>query len=345
LFLLRALYICKNFKDLLSLNDQAMKKLLLISALFTLTFYLLPFTSGAQTKAKITSITYNNKVLQANLLDDWKDFSENLCPMEYKGKWGFIDNTNKVTIDFRFKSTGSFSDGFCNVVTDSGNAYINKHGKITIRCYKYSVITPFYNRMASLKDSLYFILIDTTDKRINNTLYLNIGNWDTYGHLMVMDTAKHVRWLNKQGVIVGDTMDKSVFALFTKYNSVEGNYNFSKDNTWFGNVTLENDMLPITQWGDEYGYINMKTKKIVIPYQYSGADLFHGGLAAVLEDEVDKWGFIDKTNKLIIDFQFNLIHPDGFKDSIKSKVKNDYYEDWWWIDKTGKKLNLPREKN
>ncbi|MGD0712505.1 MAG: WG repeat-containing protein, partial [Bacteroidales bacterium] len=223
--------------------------------------------------------------------------------------------------------------------------YINKHGKIAIRCYKYSANNPFYNGIASLKDTIHYFLIDTTGKRINNTIYLNIGNWDTYGHLMVMDTAKNVRWINKQRSIVGDTMDKSVFVLFTFYNSDSGKHKFNKGNIWFGNVKLENDLFPVSKWGDEFGFINMKTKKIVIAYQYSDAGLFHSGLAPVLEDEEDKWGFIDKTNKLIINFQYNLVHQDGFKDGIKSKVKNDYYEDWWWIDKTGTKLNLPREKD
>ena len=319
-----------------------MKKLLSLIVLIGIASFA---NAQSQSKAKITSITYNSKVIQSNMLDDWKDFSENLCPVKYMGKWGFIDKANKVIIDFKFKTVGSFFEGFCNVVTDSGNAYINKHGKIAIRGYKYSVINPFCNGIASLKDSLHYYLIDSTGKRINNTIYLNVGNWDTYGHLMVMDNAKNVRWLDKQRHIIGDTMDKSVFTLFTRYNSETEKFKCNKGNIWFGNVTLENDLCPVTlHEGDDWGYINMKTKKMVIAYQYTNAYFFHGGLAAVEEDEIGKWGFIDKTNKLIIDFQFNLIHPDGFKDGIKSKVKNDYYEDWWWIDRTGKKLDLPAKR-
>jgi hypothetical protein len=320
-----------------------MKKLWLLLALICMASFA---KAQMQSKAKITSVTYNNKVIQANMLEDWKDFSENLCAVKYQGKWGFVDKTNKVTIDFKFKTVGSFSEGFCNVVTDSGNAYINKHGKVAIRCYKYNFNNPFYNGIASLKDAKHYVLIDTTGKRINNTIYLNIGNWDTYGHLMVMDTLKNVRWLNKQRVVIGDTMDKSVFKLFTLYNSDTDKFKCNKGNIWFGNITLENDLCPVTlHEGDDWGYINMKTKKMFIAYQYTNAYFFHGGLAAVEVDEIGKWGFIDKTNKFIIDYQYNLIHPDGFKDGIKSKVKNDYYEDWWWIDRTGKKLDLPREKN
>jgi len=325
-----------------------MKKVLFLTVLFTFTFYFftLNCNAQAQAKAKLTSVTYNNKVLQSSLLDDWKDFSENLCPVKYQGKWGFVDKTNNVVIDFKFKTTGSFSEGLCNVVTDSGNAYINKHGNIKIRCFKYSAGDPFYNGIASVKDSKFYFLIDTTGKRINNTIYLGIGNWDTYGHLIVMDTAKNVRWIDKQKKIIGDTMNKCIFALFARYNSDTDKYKFNKGNTWFENITLENDLCPVSHFeGDDWGYINMKTKKMAIAYQYTNAYMFHGGLAAVEEDEIGKWGFIDKTNKLIIDFQFNLVHPDGFKDGIKSKVKNDYYEDWWWIDRMGGKLNLPREKN
>ena len=49
------------------------------------------------------------------------------------------------------------------------------------------------------------------------------------------------------------------------------------------------------------GYVNAKTGEIVIPAQYSKAWNFSEGLAAVLGDG-DRIGFIDKDNRLVIDY-------------------------------------------
>jgi hypothetical protein len=339
-----------------------------------------------QNKANISSIRYNNKVIKAFKLNDWRDFSENLCAVKYKKKWGFIDKTKKVVIDFRYKDVGHFSEGLCDVVTDSGCAYINKQGEEVIRCYKFADNTPFIHHIAVLtdksdrnyfinkkgviisgpmdgykdfdrsgfgaigfyynkqKDTLHYILIDTTGKPINNSSFIDIGKWDSYGHLIVLDSSYHVRWLTRQGDFFGDAFNKTAFALYTLYNSKDWTYKFEKDDIWFANVTLENDLLPVTFDNRQYGFINMKTKTLAIDYSYFGARLFHGGLAAV-RNSSNKWGFIDKSGNVVINCVYNLVHLDGFKDGIKAKVKNDYYEDWWWIDKTGAKLDLPREKD
>jgi len=339
-----------------------------------------------QTKAKISSVRYNNTFIKAFKLNDWKNFSENLCPVEYKKKWGFIDKTNKVVIDFKYTETGMFAEGLCNIVTDSGSAYINKQGEIVIRCFKYSSNSPFTNGIALLtdwndknyfmnrkgmiisgpmdgykdfdkfgfgakgffnnkkKDTLHYVLIDTTGKRINNSTFIDIGKWDSYGHLIVLDSLYNVRWLTKQGKFIGNAFSKTAFALYTLFNSDDEIYKYEKDDTWFANVILENDLLPVTLDNRQYGFINMRTKTLAIDYNFYGAKLFHGGLAAV-RNISNKWGFIDKDGNVKIDYIYNLIHQDGFMDGIKAKVKNDYYEDWWWIDRTGTKLNLPREQN
>ena len=229
----------------------------------------------AQSKANISSIRYNNKVIKAFKLNDWRDFSENLCAVEYKKKWGFIDKTKNVVIDFKYKRCWHFSEGLCDVITDSGCAYINIHGEILIPCYKYANNTPFINHIASLtdrndknyfinkkgiiisgpldgykdfdrfgfgakgyyinnqKDTLHYILIDTTGKRINNSVFIDIGKWDLYGHLIVLDSSYHVRWLTRQVDFFGDAFNRTAFALYTLYNSKDWTYKFEKDDIWF----------------------------------------------------------------------------------------------------------------
>jgi hypothetical protein len=78
----------------------------------------------------------------------------------------------------------------------------------------------------------------------------------------------------------------------------------------------------------KWGYID-KTGKTVIPFQYEDADCFSEGLAVVKQN--GKYGYIDKTDKTVIPFQYE--YADRFSEGlaiVKQNGKRGY------IDKTGK---------
>lgn len=98
------------------------------------------------------------------------------------------------------------------------------------------------------------------------------------------------------------------------------------------------------------GYID-KTGKKVIPFIYQGASDFSEGLAAVKfdgrnqisyvldgdeiavvkhEDMNDKWGYIDKTGKVIIPFQYLEANPFS-----NGKARVNLNGQWLYIDKSG----------
>ena len=81
---------------------------------------------------------------------------------------------------------------------------------------------------------------------------------------------------------------------------------------------------------DKYGFID-KTGKVVIPCKWKDAWDFHEGLAPV-KDANGKWGYIDKTGKLVIPCQWE---DAGYFHEGRADVQ-DANGNWVEIDKTGK---------
>ena len=78
----------------------------------------------------------------------------------------------------------------------------------------------------------------------------------------------------------------------------------------------------------KYGYID-KTGKYVIPFEFDYARDFCDGLAAVKKS--NKWGYIDKTGKHVIPFEFD--DARNFYNGLAAVKKSNK---WGYIDKTGK---------
>ena len=101
------------------------------------------------------------------------------------------------------------------------------------------------------------------------------------------------------------------------------------------NAADEKSGLFLIKQNDKYGYID-KTGKVVIEPQYERASDFSEGLAAIAVEK--KWGYIDTTGKTVIEPQFDA--AGKFTDDlapVKVEKKTGY------IDKTGKYIWNPSE--
>ncbi|PIE50888.1 MAG: hypothetical protein CSA38_00980 [Flavobacteriales bacterium] len=83
------------------------------------------------------------------------------------------------------------------------------------------------------------------------------------------------------------------------------------------------------------GYINKNGEWKIKP-SYKKAGNFSDNLAAVFNDENEKWGFINAVGKMVIDFQFDKVK--SFHSGIAVVFKN---KRWFYIDKTGKEIKMP----
>lgn len=88
--------------------------------------------------------------------------------------------------------------------------------------------------------------------------------------------------------------------------------------------------LEVIKKGNKYGFID-KTGKIIVPFEYDYADSFSEGLARVRKGR--KWGYIDKVDQLVILFQFDEATSfDKGLARVKKEGKSGY------INKTGKAI-------
>ena len=79
-----------------------------------------------------------------------------------------------------------------------------------------------------------------------------------------------------------------------------------------------------------WGFID-KTGRLVIPCQWKRTFFFSEGLAGV-QDDNENWGFIDKIGKVVIPFKWKIVNE--FHNGL-ANVQDDN-ENWGYIDKTGK---------
>lgn len=104
---------------------------------------------------------------------------------------------------------------------------------------------------------------------------------------------------------------------------------------------LHNGLLSFRS-GDKCGFIDIHGKVIIKPMFY-WVDEFSEGLCAVSTDfrskEVRKYGYIDTTGKLVVDFQFQ--HAKKFENG-RGKIQLNNL--WGAVDKTGKIIIEPKHK-
>ncbi len=66
--------------------------------------------------------------------DDADDFSEGLAPVKIDGKWGYVNEEEKMVIKRQFKEAKSFSEGLASATVDGENwGFIDKTGKFVIK--------------------------------------------------------------------------------------------------------------------------------------------------------------------------------------------------------------------
>ncbi|WP_308575635.1 WG repeat-containing protein [uncultured Fusobacterium sp.] len=283
--------------------------------------------------------------------DKANDFSEGLAAVEKAGKWGYIDRTRKEVIPFKYDEANDFSEGLAAIEKNGKYGYIDKTGKVIIP-FKYDRANDFSEGLAAIEKDRKWGYIDKIGKVIIPFEYDEANDFSE--GLAVIEKDRKWGYIDKIGKIqfyidIYDPSYNSV-GFMGKFN--EGlaylDYDFGShriisncyinkngeevidlfaDNI-FPTCSSFNEGLAIVLKHDKWGYID-KTGKIVIPFEYDKANDFSGGLAAV--EKNGKWGYIDRTGKIVIPFEYDKA--------------NDFSEGLAAVEKNGKwdYLNKPEE--
>lgn len=99
----------------------------------------------------------------------------------------------------------------------------------------------------------------------------------------------------------------------------------------YDDVSCLHDGLAKVEQNDKWGFVD-KTGKVVVPLQYDDVYHFSDGLAGVKQN--DKWGFVDKTGKVVIPLAYDYV--DGFVGNL-AVVKKD--GEWFTINKQGQRTS------
>jgi hypothetical protein len=354
---------------------------------------LLPFTDSNSNKVGFID-REGNVIIQPQFegVDFSSEFSEGLLAVKNGNKYGYIDESGKIAINPQFDEAYGFSDGLAAVKIGKKYGFIDKTGKIVINpqfegSYPFPYPLPFIEGLSSISIDGKSGAIDKTGKLVVNNQFESpiifledlapakvdkkFGYIDKTGKIVVnpqFDEANNFtdglagvridgKWgyIDKTGkTVINPQFDEArgfidglapvkidkYYGFIDKTGKIVINPQF--DNVNFldnGSIGLNSGIkkgiaasnpfkegLASVKIDGKYGFID-KTGKIVINPQFNEAQGFHEGLAAVRIGE--QWGFIDKNSKIIITPQFSFATPfrDGISiTSIESKkdIKTGY---------------------
>ncbi len=204
-----------------------------------------------------------------------------LAPVKSGDKWGYIDDTGKLVINYKFASAGDFSEnGFAVVQNTAGNwGYIKADGTWAI--------SPTFQTDSTTGGAPIggFSKVKLAPARSGDGLY---GFIDEKGSFKIAAQYTAVRNFNDEGIAAVRNQN-GLWGYIDKDGNTILDFQYA-DAGDFG----ENDLAPVMKTlGSFYGYID-KTGKEVIQPQFMEAYPFRNGVAAVLNSSgIVK--YIDKT--------------------------------------------------
>ena len=258
----------------------------------------------------LTVIAFSNSSLaqSSDNIYDWTGdpTKDGLTRVEYKGKFGYINDKKQEVIEVQYAKAKDFEEGLANVsVNGTEFGLINTSGK-TVIPFKYDEIYYWFREgmiPARYKGKWGMITMD------GKTAIPHI-----YFSLRTLSEGLAIAKLEEKGKFgFLDSKGKQVIPFI--YDQA---YSFRE-----GLALVEKD--------GKFGYLNKKGEA-VIPLQFSDAKVFNEGLAGVQIN--GKYGFIDKNNKLVIPAIYSDVYEFN-KNEAEVELNGEFFR----IDKAGKRLN------
>ncbi len=245
--------------------------------------------SFTEFKEKFPEYPFQDKVYRDVALSKTR-----LFPAIENEKWGFVDSTGKVVIQYQYEEAGAFSENLATVKLEGKFGFINKTG--------ITVIKPQFEEADRFINGLSLVEINNTTGLIDQR-----GNWifkidsasisGPVNNFYIVEKGETAFFLNRKGKSINNEFEN--LSEFHGYRAA-----FKKD----GNV----------------GYIDT-LGNIIVPAIYEEGSDFENGFAQVKKNEL--CGLIDDEGKFIIPLKFDFIgNTEHTLIKVISNEKCGYFE-------------------
>ncbi len=244
----------------------------------------------------------------------WSGFNDGLTVLSRGDKFGVVDKTGKIVVDFEYDYISPFNNGYATIsVKDSrsgtGERYgiIDKKGKVVVDLDSIGRLH-YSEGLIAISSSYKYGYQDVKGNMVIDYQFDDAGEF----HDGLAAVEKNDKWgyIDKDGKVVIDYQ-------------FDGAEEFSD-----GLAAVEKD--------DKWGYID-KTGKVVIDYQFDFSETFADGLLMKLEKSNDigySMKCFDKTGKVVIEANNKYYDVDNFAEGLAPVADKD--GKWGYIDKKGK---------
>ena len=291
--------------------------------------------------------------------------SKALFPVEKGGKFGFIDRTGKVVIPLQFDSANDFHEGLALVTSNRKTMFIDTTGK-TVITPQFDIVNNFSEGLAPVNVGQKRIpnlgLISDPgkwgylDKKGQLVIPLKFTHAENFSEgLAAVTDGDHGGFIDHAGKFVFDVpldvtlgFHEGVVGVLLRGTVTYFDRTGKKlpISTEYGpkSNSFSEGLVPIETKG-KWGFVD-RTGKLVVEPRFEDADDFSEGLAPVKisgetiwcpRDDAGnrsgftmRWGYIDKTGKLVIPTQFESAAPFAEGLAVIHNCEQAYF-----IDKTG----------
>lgn len=239
-------------------------------------------------------------------------FHEGLCTLWTPSGTGYVDKTGHFVISPTFRMARQFSEGLAAVATDVEKwGYVDKTGNFVV-APQFTTALEFSEGLALVKVGSLWGYIDRTGSFKIKPKYTHALSFKE-GVAAVFEEDSGYHYVDSNGKIAID----GVFSSADDFRDGIAPVTLSGENscrylTRAGKVLALDagvgccgeGMFPFRENG-AYGFANAVGEP-VIAAQYRATGGFSEGLAAV--KSLDKWGYIDKSGKVVIPFIFSVAY-------------------------------------
>lgn len=217
--------------------------------------------------------------------DEAKDFSEGLAGVNVNGFWGYIDHSGQFVIRPQYSDVYNFSEGLAGVFnSEKLFQYIDMNGAVVIKNDSMNDGSGFSNGLARVWSNWKAGFINKKGEFVIQPQYGNAQDFSDGMAAVKVGSFPDGKW--------GYIDEKNNIVIQAQYEHAE---NFVKG---YACVTFNDKCFIIDKRGD------------IVSDTYDMIREYHDGLAPASKN--GKWGFVNRSGKLIIPLQYDEVVPFGF---------------------------------